>query len=235
MFLTASQFVSAARSWESSTKPRSIGDVKDWEDWCWVEDKKRKGWGFLRKVKSIANDATTESSDSELEEDEKVEFEAQVETDVLDHCTTEYMELEMHVVYSETYNVPVMYFNVRRKGTSRCLTLRQIQRLLPKAFEHDNHHRSFVTQEHHPILGVPFFCLHPCQTRECLEIMLREYEDKDTKHALCLLSWYSAVVSSPLCLDQPVHGLSRLCADLRSSYLCHMKNSKRVGAGVYDE
>ena len=224
MLLTPSQFVSAAKSWESSTKPRSLGDVKDWEDWCWVEDKKRKGCGFLRKVKSIANDAMTESSDSELEEDKKVEFEAQVETDVLDDCTTEYMALEMHVVYSETYNVPVMYFNVRRKGTIRCLTLRQIRRLLPKAFETDNHHRSFVTQEHHPILGVPFFCLHPCQTRECLEIMLREYKDKDTKQALCLLSWYSAVVSSPLCLDQPVHCLSRLRADLRSSYLCHMDN-----------
>jgi len=218
MSLSYEEFSICAKSWSESSSSSSSGikkvESKDWEDWDWIEDR-RSHKGYLRKVKRIVTNVDVESdSDSEFE-DKEVESEAQIETSVTTTSEDKVFELELHAVYSETYRVPVMYFKIRRVGLVRPLPLRLVQVLIPKAFEMDNHNRSYVTQEHHPLLGTPFFCLHPCQTVECLKIML---QDQDTKHALYLLSWYSAVISLPLCLEQPLHCLSRVKSDLICTY-----------------
>jgi len=70
-----------------------------------------------------------------------------------------------HIVYSATYSLPVLYFNVRT-AEGVLVALEHYLLLLPAisrgAFATPIDH-SFISQDEHPILGVPFLHVHPCQ------------------------------------------------------------------------
>ncbi|KAI9357361.1 hypothetical protein DFJ73DRAFT_821554 [Zopfochytrium polystomum] len=76
---------------------------------------------------------------------------------------------EFHAVYSKVWGAPVLYFNCYdESGTVLPL------RLSPSATE-----TPVISQQDHPHLGLPFYYLHPCTTREFLDSLSANGEDDD--------------------------------------------------------
>lgn len=72
---------------------------------------------------------------------------------------------EYHIIYSPSYSVPVLYFNVRYPS-GKTLTLEHVWNILNVNETVLTEKWSFVSQQEHPILLQPFFYLHPCKSYE---------------------------------------------------------------------
>ncbi|XP_068941145.1 ubiquitin-like-conjugating enzyme ATG10 isoform X3 [Petaurus breviceps papuanus] len=108
-------------------------------------------------------------------------------------ATSEVIRYEYHVLYSCSYRVPVLYFRASFLD-GRPLTLKEIWdgvhqfykvRLLQEPW-------STITQQEHPILGQPFFVLHPCKTNEFMTSLL-ENSEKNSRNMNYITSWLSIV------------------------------------------
>ncbi|XP_043826625.1 ubiquitin-like-conjugating enzyme ATG10 isoform X2 [Dromiciops gliroides] len=106
---------------------------------------------------------------------------------------SEVIRYEYHILYSCSYQVPVLYFRASFLD-GRPLTLEEIWdgvhqfykgRLLQEPW-------STITQQEHPILGQPFFVLHPCKTSEFMTFLLKDSE-KDFRNMNYITSWLSIV------------------------------------------
>uniref|UniRef100_A0A8C0RX63 Ubiquitin-like-conjugating enzyme ATG10 n=1 Tax=Canis lupus familiaris TaxID=9615 RepID=A0A8C0RX63_CANLF len=87
---------------------------------------------------------------------------------------SEVIKYEYHVLYSCSYQVPVLYFRASFldgrplalkdiwEGTHECYKTRLLQEPWDT-----------ITQQEHPILGQPFFVLHPCKTNEFMTPVLK--------------------------------------------------------------
>lgn len=80
---------------------------------------------------------------------------------------TEVIHYEYHVLYSISYQVPVLYFRASFLD-GRPLTLEEIWNRVHGCYKPRLLHGPWetITQQEHPILGQPFFMLHPCRTNE---------------------------------------------------------------------
>lgn len=67
---------------------------------------------------------------------------------------------EYNVIYSESYEVPVMYFSVHRQDGS----IANLEEVFIDPIE-----ESVVSQVEHPMLFRPFYQVHPCKTREFMK------------------------------------------------------------------
>ena len=94
--------------------------------------------------------------------------------------------LEYHIVYSTSYQVPVLYFNAY-KPNGRLLTLEELWTSIPRQYAGVDKW-SFLSQQEHPLLGRPFFQLHPCHT-ETFMSKLGKCLDK----RYYIIRWISAV------------------------------------------
>nr|XP_010339024.2 ubiquitin-like-conjugating enzyme ATG10 isoform X1 [Saimiri boliviensis boliviensis]XP_010339028.2 ubiquitin-like-conjugating enzyme ATG10 isoform X1 [Saimiri boliviensis boliviensis]XP_010339036.2 ubiquitin-like-conjugating enzyme ATG10 isoform X1 [Saimiri boliviensis boliviensis]XP_010339042.2 ubiquitin-like-conjugating enzyme ATG10 isoform X1 [Saimiri boliviensis boliviensis]XP_010339047.2 ubiquitin-like-conjugating enzyme ATG10 isoform X1 [Saimiri boliviensis boliviensis] len=103
------------------------------------------------------------------------------------------IKYEYHVLYSCSYQVPVLYFRASFLD-GRPLTLKDIwegvhecykTRLLQGPWD-------TITQQEHPILGQPFFVLHPCKTNEFMTPVLKNSR-KINKIVNYITSWLSIV------------------------------------------
>ncbi|XP_072462333.1 ubiquitin-like-conjugating enzyme ATG10 isoform X3 [Notamacropus eugenii] len=108
-------------------------------------------------------------------------------------AASEVIRYEYHVLYSYSYGVPVLYFRASFLD-GRPLTLKEIwdgvhqfykARLLQEPW-------STITQQEHPILGQPFFVLHPCKTNEFMTSLL-ENSGKDKRNTNYITLWLSIV------------------------------------------
>ncbi|KAI1280569.1 Serine/threonine-protein phosphatase 2A activator [Halotydeus destructor] len=133
---------------------------------------------------------------------------------------------EYHVVYSETYQVPVLYFNVTKQDGSY-LSIEEIWSNIPvclrpeppgseplsrtnegekAAEESDNgtlaigfqHFGHMVTQMEHPLLGLPYFMVHPCNTSRLMALsrtLSHQFPEQGNTGSSCsyLLTWLSVV------------------------------------------
>lgn len=106
---------------------------------------------------------------------------------------TEVIKYEYHVLYSCSYQVPVLYFRASFLD-GRPLALKDIwegvhecykTRLLEGPWE-------TITQQEHPILGQPFFVLHPCKTNEFMTPVLKNSR-KINSNINYITSWLSIV------------------------------------------
>ncbi|XP_037528785.1 ubiquitin-like-conjugating enzyme ATG10 isoform X1 [Rhipicephalus sanguineus] len=104
----------------------------------------------------------------------------------------EVLQCVYNVVYSASYGVPVMYFNVWRRDGS-LLPLSDVWSLMPECLQEQLKHLrwSTVTQQEHPIQGVPYFQLHPCKTAQLME--QTRPRDQDGKHSNYVVTWLSSV------------------------------------------
>ncbi|XP_065199383.1 ubiquitin-like-conjugating enzyme ATG10 [Sycon ciliatum] len=96
-----------------------------------------------------------------------------------------------HVVYSTSYQVPVLYFNAYTLE-GKLLSLDEIWAAVPDHFQArlKDERWTFLTQQEHPYLGRPFFQLHPCKTASLMQSLQCE---PSSEHYVC--SWLSAIGS----------------------------------------
>ena len=105
------------------------------------------------------------------------------------------LKSDFHVVYSDSYAVPVLYFNIGRLDGS-LLALNDVWQL----FQHREHSTLYetITQQEHPILHRPFFFLHPCHTENLFKPLA---EQSPEKRFLLWLSIFGQSVGLPLSVD----------------------------------
>mmetsp|Transcript_24539 Transcript_24539/g.52260 ORF Transcript_24539/g.52260 Transcript_24539/m.52260 type:complete len:269 (-) Transcript_24539:1165-1971(-) len=151
---------------------------------------------ILSNMTSIANDdaeyefvATRDSDD--ILNDESITIDDQcyigeIKTDDKrgqpQQFTTQWM---FTIIYSDTYQVPVLYFNVQEMNgnpVGRQLLLRVLQQEHQRsAFESSNDFPvdtwEFISQEQHPVTGICSFFLHPCQSAQRLQLLISVSED----------------------------------------------------------
>ncbi|CAK7294640.1 Ubiquitin-like-conjugating enzyme ATG10 [Vulpes lagopus] len=106
---------------------------------------------------------------------------------------SEVIKYEYHVLYSCSYQVPVLYFRASFldgrplalkdiwEGTHECYKTRLLQEPWDT-----------ITQQEHPILGQPFFVLHPCKTNEFMTPVLKNSR-KINRSVNYITSWLSVV------------------------------------------
>ncbi|XP_008053356.1 ubiquitin-like-conjugating enzyme ATG10 [Carlito syrichta] len=100
---------------------------------------------------------------------------------------------EYHVLHSCSYRVPVLYFRASfLDGTP--LTLQDIWEGIHECYKTRLLQGPWdtITQQEHPILGQPFFVLHPCKTSEFMTPVVRNSR-KINRSINYITSWLSAV------------------------------------------
>ncbi|XP_077318578.1 ubiquitin-like-conjugating enzyme ATG10 isoform X2 [Lithobates pipiens] len=110
---------------------------------------------------------------------------------------TEVIHYEYHVLYSISYQVPVLYFRASFLD-GRPLTLEEIWNRVHGCYKPRLLHGPWetITQQEHPILGQPFFMLHPCRTNEFMSFV----KGASNREGNYITTWLSTV--------GPVVGLS---------------------------
>lgn len=108
------------------------------------------------------------------EQDEPPLFEENLEQDAssLQESSKQGFETlvwEYHILYSTSYSVPVLYFNVRNVA-GKLLPLEDVWSILNVPKEELADKWSFVSQQEHPILLRPYFYLHPCKSFEFFKV-----------------------------------------------------------------
>ncbi|KAJ6224801.1 hypothetical protein RDWZM_003346 [Blomia tropicalis] len=114
-------------------------------------------------------------------------------------------KFEYHIIYSSSYQVPTIFFNISdQRGC--IVSLDWIWNRLPEHIVHsiDDHDKLFnlrgqmITQVMHPITGSPYFTIHPCRTSQ---LMGQFYSDniQNSNHNY-LITWLSCMA--------PIVGLS---------------------------
>lgn len=73
------------------------------------------------------------------------------------------LSYEYHVVFSEAYQTPVLYF-ICRDLENHLLSLEEIYEELEISL--DERSTLLISQQLHPLLDRPFFFLHPCHTAD---------------------------------------------------------------------
>lgn len=93
---------------------------------------------------------------------------------------------EYNVVYSDSFEVPVMYFSISEQDGSPLGYERTLSSLIGFAADELG---QVIHQVEHPILFRPFFMIHPCKTRHFME------PHKKLNPEYYLISWLSTVGS----------------------------------------
>lgn len=99
---------------------------------------------------------------------------------------------EYHIVYSLSHSVPALYFNAWY-ASGKLLTLQEVWERVNIQFHEQiaNTKWNSLTQTEHPVLGRPFFQLHPCHTADLMNNLFRESEDTPKDLKKYLISWMS--------------------------------------------
>lgn len=172
------------------------------EYWSWLDFKHNTEQKYLTKTSNLAlklsksnfntpNDVEVEVTPTDLSEEDEL---------VVEVSHKEMVRFEHHVVYSDSYSVPVLYFNAYYQDGTQ-LSLQEIWNLITDDYQHALQDKwSFLTQQEHPYLQRPFFQLHPCHTETMLKTLLSSqgdcYENNSHNHPGCgniVLMWLSAV------------------------------------------
>lgn len=76
--------------------------------------------------------------------------------------------VEYHIVFSESYEVPILYFNARQLNGQQ-LVLDDIWKIVSKTLTSSGTDRwSLISQQEHPLLCRPFYHIHPCHTAKVM-------------------------------------------------------------------
>ncbi|XP_009985697.1 PREDICTED: ubiquitin-like-conjugating enzyme ATG10, partial [Tauraco erythrolophus] len=108
-------------------------------------------------------------------------------------ATEEVIRYEYHVLYSSSYQVPVLYFRACFLD-GRPLTLDEIWKSVHACYQARLLEGPWdtITQQEHPLLGQPFFVLHPCRTNEFMSSVLTSSQKQD-RHTNYIILWLSTV------------------------------------------
>ncbi|KAM5169757.1 ubiquitin-like-conjugating enzyme ATG10 isoform 1-T2 [Callospermophilus lateralis] len=108
-------------------------------------------------------------------------------------AASEVIKYEYHVLYSSSYQVPVLYFRASFLD-GRPLALKDIWEGVHQCYQTRLLQGPWdtITQQEHPILGQPFFVLHPCKTNEFMAPVLKNSQ-KINRNINYITSWLSIV------------------------------------------
>ncbi|KAL1444101.1 hypothetical protein MTO96_030048 [Rhipicephalus appendiculatus] len=158
---------------------------------CVVDKEGEPGYTYLEKRCTLLHKTSGQhaswSGDMQSAEEDEIE-EAEPDpccAEAQDHGE-EVLQCVYHVVYSASYGVPVMYFNVWRRDGS-LLPLSDVWSLMPEVPAGATE----ASAMEHPIQGVPYFQLHPCKTAELMEQTRPKHQDG--KHSNYVVTWLSSV------------------------------------------
>jgi len=153
-----------------------------------------------REVLVGNNDLAIEFENNIIPEDEDLAIIPQED----DRNETAYNLWFFSIVYSDTWDCPVLYFRVEHLDGSLVSSRDDVVKQL-KALHHQNQVEDtwdFVSFDEHPVLGLPSYFLHPCQTKERMQLLLLDFSNASSvtginKHATFsrhyLLSWMSMI------------------------------------------
>ncbi|XP_063820006.1 ubiquitin-like-conjugating enzyme ATG10 isoform X3 [Pseudophryne corroboree] len=120
---------------------------------------------------------------------------------------SEVTHYEYHVLYSVSYQAPELYFRASFLD-GRPLTLEEIWDRVHDCFKPRLLHGPWetITQKEHPILGQPFYVLHPCRTNE----FMSSIQGSTSREGNYITSWLSTVgpvvgLSLPLSYGKTIH------------------------------
>lgn len=133
------------------------------------------------KESTMNDDVLRNAEIKEEKEEDAAAFQVEGNSEVLTY--------EYHIVYSPSYGVPVLYFNAHTQG-GKLLGLEEIWKRVPDVYKErlSKERWTFITQQEHPLLGHPFYYLHPCHTAD---LMKNTPVLTDKRHYI--ISWLSAV------------------------------------------
>ena len=122
------------------------------------------------------------------------------------------------VVYSPSYQVPVLYLTFAKASTSKCIPLpaadELYEMLVPQGFKtpmRDFGVMGALSMAEHPITGMPAYFVHPCRTQEALAPLLRDTSGETGSEPAVeyLLLWFG-VIGTSVGLSVPVNTASLL-------------------------
>ncbi|XP_039998866.1 ubiquitin-like-conjugating enzyme ATG10 [Xiphias gladius] len=117
--------------------------------------------------------------------------------------SSQVLQYEYHILYSCCYSTPVLYFRAFTLE-GRNLSLEEVWSSVHPNFRLPlrNSPLNTITQQEHPLLGQPFFMLHPCRTQEFMRPVLQAAQDQH-RPVNYVLTWLS-VVGPLVGLDVPL-------------------------------
>ncbi|XP_068604688.1 ubiquitin-like-conjugating enzyme ATG10 [Brachionichthys hirsutus] len=120
------------------------------------------------------------------------------------------LQYEYHILYSCSYSTPVLYFRAFTQE-GRSLSLEEVWGSVHPNFRLRLQQSPLHTLglQEHPLLGQPFFMLHPCRTAEFMRPVVQAALDQH-RPVNYLLSWLS-VVGPVVGLDVPLKYCTQLC------------------------
>ncbi|XP_063312832.1 ubiquitin-like-conjugating enzyme ATG10 isoform X1 [Pelobates fuscus] len=169
---------------------QTIGD-----DWEWIS-LKGTDEGYMSKVCNQTRPVSSEASQWEESEFDdkgyatKIVEEQEDDSSVQVSQDIEVIHYEYHVLYSISYQAPVLYFRASFLD-GRPLTLDEIWQRVHECYKPQllNGPWETITQQEHPILGQPFFVLHPCRTNEFMSLI----HGNTSRNGNYITSWLSIV------------------------------------------
>ena len=106
------------------------------------------------------------------------------------------LNIEYHIVYSVSYQVPVIYLRVFDENGRIWTDGKHVFELLSDQV-HVDHLKAIkweaLTQQPHPIFQTPFFQLHPCHTDNWMEIVLKDSISIEIHSDNYVVTWLSFV------------------------------------------
>lgn len=159
--------------------------------------------GKITAKESCSHRSTDQDSDSD-ETDELPEIEQAIDESEHRPSASESVRhsFELHIVFSSTYQVPVFYFN-GYSSDGKLLGIDEIMSRLRPAHHQWEAQRSqelwpMISQEEHPVLGLPFYFLHPCATATLLGQLRRRNRTSGSGYLVSWLSIYGPLIGLKL-------------------------------------
>lgn len=117
------------------------------------------------------------------------------------------LSCEYHVIYSPSYQVPVLHFTASYL-TGKLVLLKDLWQLLPIENLIDGNGKwGVLTDIEHPLLCRPFYHIHPCHTAKVMSALLPKTGDHVTtpgchdNYVLTWLSVFGPLVGLPISLE----------------------------------
>lgn len=181
---------------------------KHGDTWKLRTDIQDKDGLCIHKTQSIKNKSsdgyegkTASKGIGQLEiESEETPDPSVIETFHATHFTT----YDYHIVYSFSHSVPVLYFNAYH-SSGQLLTLDEVWEGVAVTHREQilNNKWGTLTQAEHPLLGRPYFQLHPCNTAKLMAQVLPQPAFGPAALRTYLISWLS-MFGPPVGLELPL-------------------------------
>ncbi|XP_040277439.1 ubiquitin-like-conjugating enzyme ATG10 [Bufo bufo] len=170
---------------------QAIGDGWEWKNVQGCEE------GYLSKICYQTRAIDSDHGKTHEQEDENTSTISEGKHEEEDSCAlpqgalqSEVIHYEYHVLYSISYQAPVLYFRASFLD-GRPLTLDAIWERVHDSYKPRLLHGPWetITQQEHPILGQPFFVLHPCRTNDFMSSL----QGSTSREGNYITTWLSTV------------------------------------------